>query len=397
MPSTIRQCSKEDMESVLSLVAYAYSFPESSLERYRELLTKSHKEYYLNEVDGEPVATARVLSLKQNFRGTFKPMIGIGMVASSPEHRRRGHVRDLMKQILVDFRKEGFAVSTLYPFKDTFYTALGYVKMPPTHLLEVNPNQLSRISKPEGYRASREEGGKAFQAWRLIHDAAIGQIHGGALRSDFQWKNRTDNFRSKLAIARNKEGDPEGVMVYSVKGYGTGHEWAEEGSIVIHEMHWSTLEGRDTLLNYIYLHADQIVNVKMNISSRTDDYYHWTSDLHTLKVKANIVTMARIIDIEKSMRGFQVKEAGEVIVEVRDPDLDWNNGSFRLWNEDGTLECERVDSDATARTSIEGLTSILYGTLGMDSLRRMAWLEGETPKLLSEWFSRQTPWLTEEF
>ncbi len=397
MPSTIRQCSKEDMESVLSLVAYAYSFPDSSLERYRELLTKSHEEYYLNEVNGVPVATARVLSLKQNFRGTFKPMIGIGMVASSPEHRRRGYVRDLMKRILVDFRKDGFAVSTLYPFKDTFYTALGYVKMPPTHKLEMNPNQLSRISKPEGYRASREEGEEAFQAWRSIHEVSISQIHGGALRSDFHWKIKTDPFRGKLAIARNQAGDPEGIMMYSLKGYGEGHEWADEGTMTIHEMHWSTLEGRDALLNYIYLHADQIVNVKMAISSRIDDYYHWTSDLHTLKVKANIVTMARIIDIEKSMRGFQVKGAGEVIVEVRDPDLDWNNGSFQLRNKDGTLECERVDSDATARISIEGLTAILYGTLGMDSLRRMAWLEGETPELLSEWFSRQTPWLTEEF
>jgi hypothetical protein len=167
--------------------------------------------------------------------------------------------------------------------------------------------------------------------------------------------------------------------------------------MAIHEMHWSTLEGRDDLFNYIYLHADQIVKVKMDISSRMEDYYQWTSDLHTLKVKANIVSMARIIDVEKSMNGLPVEEEGEVFVEVRDPNLEWNNGVFRIWNKDGALAAETVNSDAASVLRIEGLTAILYGTLGMDSLRRMAWLEGETPHLLSQWFSREIPWLTEEF
>ena len=100
MPNTIRQCTEQDVQAILDLVTYAYAVPQSSFERYTELLTRDFSEYYLHEVDGVPVATARVLSLSQNIHGTFRPMAGIGMVASSPEHRRKGYVRGLMLQIL---------------------------------------------------------------------------------------------------------------------------------------------------------------------------------------------------------------------------------------------------------------------------------------------------------
>jgi predicted acetyltransferase len=288
-------------------------------------------------------------------------------------------------------------VSTLYPFKDTFYIALGYLKMPPTHKLEMNPSNLSRVVKPEAYSVGREMGDDAFDAWRSVHEGSVKEIHGGVLRSDIHWKDKKETSKKTMAIARNQEGKAEGVMVYTTSGYGEGHEWAPTGTMSISEIHWTTLEARDALLNFIYLHADQIVNVKMVISNRMDDYYHWTSELHTLKIKANIVNMARIVDIENCFNDLQAPGKGEIVFEVVDSNLAWNNAAFQLTNNDGILTVEKTSKKAKTQIRIEGLAGILYGTLGEDSLRRMELLKGESPIELFDWFPRAVPWLTEDF
>ncbi|NHJ15059.1 MAG: GNAT family N-acetyltransferase [Candidatus Thorarchaeota archaeon] len=397
MPSIIRRCSEQDVDKILQLAAYAYSIPESSFERYNEILAESYNEYYLHEVDGVPIATARVLSLEQNIRGAFKPMAGIGMVASAPEYRRKGYVRDLMLRILQDLKQDNYALSTLYPFKDTFYAALGYVKMPPTQTLTLNPANLAGIACPRGYMALREEGEKAGKAWRSVHEKSIHSIHGGALRNDAQWKQKLDKIRSKVAVARNEKGEAEGVMLYTIKGYGEGHGWAETGTMSISEIHWSTLEGRDALLRFIYLHADQIVKVSLTASSRMGDYYHWLSDLHTITATTNIVTMARIVNIPAAFNGLTVEDEKSEIIKVQDNLLSWNNGVFSFKGSNGMILAEPSKEDATTAISIEGLTSILYGTLGEESLRRIGYLKGRTPATLFNWFSRETPWLTESF
>ena len=140
MVGQIRQCNPEDNETIWKLVSYAYGAPESVHEKFIERLNLIGKEFFLSEVDGNAVALARVLDLEQNVRGLLKPMAGIGMVASAPEFRRLGYTYDLLRGIFESIKQNGVAVSTLYPFKDTFYEKIGYAKMPPALTLEVNPN-----------------------------------------------------------------------------------------------------------------------------------------------------------------------------------------------------------------------------------------------------------------
>ncbi|MBE0526878.1 MAG: GNAT family N-acetyltransferase, partial [Candidatus Thorarchaeota archaeon] len=151
MTNIIRPCTEEDIESILQLTAYSYSIPEASLERFRENLKNINQEFYIHLCDNIPTAAARVLPFKQNIRGLMKRMAGIGMVCSAPEYRRQGFVRDMMLKILNDLNLEGYATTTLYPFKDMFYESLGYAKMPPTQMLEINPKNFAHIAKPLGY------------------------------------------------------------------------------------------------------------------------------------------------------------------------------------------------------------------------------------------------------
>lgn len=397
MAYSVRQCSTNDKDALWNILSYSYGVPEASKERFFERLDLIAKEFHLNEVDGVPVAAARVLEFEQNIRGILKPMGGIGMVASSPEHRRLGHTRNLLLSIFDMLREKEFAVSALYPFKDTFYGELGYVKIPPSRTLEFNPNCLSSIVVPVGYTAKREEGDEMQKVRRMLHSSMVLETHGAVMRSDARWEELTKNFALKAVIARNRSGHPEGIMIYSIKGYGEGHPWAETGQVQILEFAWTTLEARDTLLEYLYKHADQIVKVTMVISTRARDFYHWLSNIHTPTTKSNIVSMARIIDVERSLRDIPVTRSSSSSFEVVDPQIPENNGVFEIYDSDGMTSIKKSKQQALSKIQIEGLTSVLYGTLDEFQIRRLGWLEGQRPDALFDLFPPTTPWLTEDF
>ncbi len=397
MVSSVRRCTPKDKDAIWNIVSYAYSISDTSRERFLERLDVIAKEFFLNDVNGVPEATARLIEFKQNIRGLLKPMGGIGMVASSPEHRRSGYTRDVMLKIFETMRDEGLATSTLYPFKDTFYGNLGYVKMPPSRTLEFNPTSLEGIKLPIGYSVKREEGDEMQQLRRVIHKVMVLETHGAVMRSEDRWNEMTKNFTAKAVVARNQNGDPEAIMIYSIKGYGEGHTWAETGQITIFEFNWITLEGRDAILSYLYKHADQIVSVKLVVSTRAQDFYHWLSNIHTPTLKSNIVSMARIIDVEKSMSGFSTTHPGKALIHIVDSQIEENNQTFEFNAENGQLSVTKSSEAAKTTIRIEGLTSILYGTLNESQLRRLGWLDGDSPIPLFEWFPPATPWLTEDF
>jgi predicted acetyltransferase len=397
MVESIRRCTSDNKDAIWSLVSYAYSIPESSHETFLERLDLIGNEFFLNEVDGVPVSVARVLDFEQNIRGILKPMGGIGMVASSPEHRRMGNTHRLILNIFKSLKKTGFATSTLYPFKDSFYGELGYVKMPPSAILELNPNSLSAIQMPSGFSTKREEGEELLRVRRALHDGMVLQTHGAVKRTDRRWEELTKTSTLKAVVARNEGGKPEAVMIYSIKGYSEGHSWAETGQMNIVEFTWTSLEGRDAILHFLYKHADQIIKATMAISTRSEDYYQWLSNLHTPTIRANIVSMARILDVEKSFSEIPVDHLGESIIKIVDNQIKENNRVFVFYNDNGKLFVKETRERAKTTISIEGLTAILYGTLNEAQLRRFGWLEGESPKDLFQWLLPATPWLTESF
>ena len=327
----------------------------------------------------------------------MKKMAGIGMVSSAPEFRRQGFVHSMILKILEDLNSKGYATSTLYPFKDVFYGSLGYIKMPPAQMLEINPRNLEHIERPQGYTVKREQGEDAVKAWKQLHEQMVQQTHGAVERGEIRWKEKTANIKSKIVIARNSQNDPEGFMFYSIKGYGEGHSWAETGEISIIEALWSTLEARDALFSYLYGHADQTIKVKIMITPQRDDYYHWESNIHTLKISGFIVSMARIINVEESFNGLLAKQEGETLIDVTDANCKWNNGIYKFKENNGVLNVKKVDETCSASLTIEGLTSLLYGTLNQDQMKRLGWLTGELPSELVQWFPKDAPWLSEDF
>ncbi|RDE11462.1 MAG: hypothetical protein C4K49_11865 [Candidatus Thorarchaeota archaeon] len=98
------------------------------------------------------------------------------------------------------------------------------------------------------------------------------------------------------------------------------------------------------------------------------------------------------------MTGMKVSDAGDMHLRVEDPQFAWNNQTFQLSTSKRRLAVEKLGNAPTATTiSIQGLTSLLYGTLSLEQIEALDWLRGEKHNLLSRWFTPGIPWLIEDF
>ena len=93
----IRQAKQEDKDRILDLNHLSYSLSPTELQETDNKFTFIGEDHYVAVDNDEIVAVLRSIPLIQNVRGSMKKMTGIGMVATSPETRRRGNIRKLME------------------------------------------------------------------------------------------------------------------------------------------------------------------------------------------------------------------------------------------------------------------------------------------------------------
>lgn len=132
----IRQIHDSERQA-RSVPIQAYAFGRSPAADVRERMQENQQFYaehttVVAEVDGVAVADASAVPMRQNVRGVIYRMAGIAGVATLPQARRRGYASALVTELLGMMRDNGYPVSTLYPFRPSFYGCLGFVGLPQT-------------------------------------------------------------------------------------------------------------------------------------------------------------------------------------------------------------------------------------------------------------------------
>lgn len=395
----IRKAHSEDKLFHTKLAMYSYNPPEN----VREILDKKFEfytnQYYSVEEQGTIIGRARLIPFEQSIRGSWKRMGGIASVASAPDSRRRGHIRNLMHFLLEEMHDENTAISTLYPFKEEFYARFGYVSSHPFQRVQMRTDGMRIWEVPDDYSISTISLTEGIEHAKRIHSDSIGEIHGTVRRSDARWNEHLMTADDHCAFVLRGM-TPVAYMRYRMEGYGSFTAGDRDGKMYLSEMFWSDVNARNLLLNYIYGHADQIVIVRIPIAPINQDYWFWTKRFNVgeTKLEANGVHMARIVDVDRCLSDIPAPREGCITVEVKDQFCDWNNGTYELVSDGAILHVMRPASkEHDAKLSIEGLTALVYGTGSIDSLMSLGWLRGGKLEVLESWFPPMLPWFTEDF
>ena len=153
----VRAALRADVDALveLSLRAYRVSSAEARREFYTDHPRFELKDVRVGELAGELVASLVLYPFQAYVRGERLGVTGIGSVAVSPEHRRRGVADALLRSVLHEMRERGDAWSLLYPFRGDFYRRFGWGLVETPTLLSVPPSLLPASDQARRVRRAR--------------------------------------------------------------------------------------------------------------------------------------------------------------------------------------------------------------------------------------------------
>lgn len=302
--------------------------------------------------DALPVATVAATPMIQQIRGVNFGMGGIFGVATYPEARRKGYIKQLLVQLMQIIREEHRPFATLYPFRESFYERLGFINFPQPRRAIFHPADLAPLLNLDlsgtVERMLDSEGYEIYRQYVLEHRD---RIHGMAVleHSDPVLPGKE---RTWLAAAR-VNGEIVGVMLYSLDG-----KEVTKFKLNATRFYYHTSEGRYLLLNWIARHIDQANQVEILLPPH-EQPETWFSDLNVNLECAWIPPMGRVLEIA-ALGGIQTGPAG-FSARVEDTLCPWNTGIWKFEGRGGTLEVTPA-STADCELSIQGLSALVYGT-----------------------------------
>ncbi|MFW9923371.1 MAG: enhanced intracellular survival protein Eis, partial [Candidatus Thorarchaeota archaeon] len=378
---SVRKATLKDFDRINELNGVCYGYDPISLsERMLKRFEITYDENYCIEADGKIVANIRNVPLEQNIRGKWLKMGGVAMVVSDPEYRRKGYVRDIMNYLLELMYEEDYSVSTLYPFKDTFYASYGYVNTPPTYRMEFNPNFLNRWKNlPPGYTVKRLSHIDGFNIYKEIYSKAMDTIHGGVKRPEKRWKEYDNPSPVSYAVAFNADGKPEGVFKYYTKGYSSGFDWSEDGKMTITEFWSLTPKARQSLYNFIFLYSDQIVKVILPLNPHESELYTWMQGYFITAINPINIWMARLVNIKTTLDNMKSSLDGSIKIRIIDEQITQNNQTFGLTSDKHKFIVDELgDKKADVEMTIQGLSSLVYGLLPAADIEAFNWIKNSS-------------------
>ncbi|GAA3914280.1 GNAT family N-acetyltransferase [Actinoplanes auranticolor] len=392
----IRQVTADERtDTMFPLQTYAF-MPSPWADADRETYAR-RMQYYrtavglVAEEDGQALAGVGAFPMRQNVRGTVHDMAGVASVATHPSARRRGFVRALLGRLLQQMRDQGCTVSTLYPFRASFYGRYGFVGLPRVRTATFAPEGLSHLLKADlPGEVERLPMRDAFDDYTALTLRLLGERHGFSVFDEV----RTAEFRDTprwVALAR-VEGEVVGAVTYRIDRFG--------GDLLADDLLTTGSLGKALLLQYFARHVDQVACVKLKVG--TDEVPDlWGTDFAVLTEgrvahPSSNGPMARLLSME-ALTGTSTPAEQAITVEVVDDDF--IAGRYQLTGEGGQLTVEPSKNEPRATLTCAGISALAYGVLDPIEVvtRGFGQVEVSAVEPLSALFPKRMPYLFADF
>ncbi|MGH0524568.1 GNAT family N-acetyltransferase [Bacillus cereus] len=344
------QLKEDKFREALRLSEYAFQYKVDE-ERLQQQLTKmkeSHEIYGIME--GEDLAAKLHLIPFHIYIGKEKlKMGGVAGVATYPEYRRSGYVKELLQHSLQTMKKDGYTVSMLHPFAVSFYRKYGWELCANLLVCHMTKSDLVMKKQVNGTVKRFNKENHPEEVEKLYETFA--KRFSGMLVRDEKWWLQAVYDDLTLAIYYDENKTASGYMLYKVEN----SKMTVEEFVPLHN------EARNGLWNFICQHDSMIKELEMTISENEPLLY----TLQEPRVKAEIKPyfMSRIVDVEQFFKQYELNWNNvqqELILHITDSFAPWNNVSVRFANHEITIIKEET-IDKGIKLDINELSTIMFG------------------------------------
>lgn len=341
-----RAARRTDVETLADLGFRAYRV--HSLEKRREFYTDhprfTIKDVRVGELDGQIVASLALYPLTGWVRGQKLALTGIGSVAVSPEHRRRGVGETLLRSALREMRQMGQAFTILYAFRGSYYRKMGWGPIEQVQQFTVTPGNLPASEEARRVRRLMLPDRPLVQA---LYDRAAAQGHFALARKPEWWAQRLWTYPGDWVVYEGRRrGHLEGYLYYEVD-HSRGPFQLE---VTLKEFVACSPEAHRGLVGYLAALSDQVAQIEASVPAdnawftllRTAENLKPGPQLGVYTDTGNVAVGAllRLTDVKAALESFPVAPSsrGEVLLDVDDPLLTPNTRVYRVTAREGRLK-----------------------------------------------------------
>ncbi|MGC9530514.1 MAG: GNAT family N-acetyltransferase [Candidatus Bipolaricaulaceae bacterium] len=350
----------DDVESMLEIARFAFSVPWQDHpqveQRPRQLLAEG-KQLFGAYRDGRLVAGYVLYPFRMRFRRSLVPMGGIGFVCSRPEVRGQGAIRFLLERAVATRREARMPISVLYPFRVDFYRKYGWELFACRQVVQFARGALEIPSAD--LQVEARELAYPDPECQDFYNRYAETHYNFVLRGEAEWRAALRSFlpteagRGVVKFTRGRE--VVGLLTYVLRRRGPGDD--------PHVFTVPLLACRDepakwAMLQFLRGLAHQVETIELQLPL---DQLMWPYLAHRpANAQVQGTGMIRVTSLE-DLSGLEVAAPDmSVRVRVRDPQAEWNDGTFALAVDGGVLHVARAER-AEVSCDVGTLSAVLSG------------------------------------
>lgn len=373
--ATFRPVPESDRTRLREILRYAFAphrgpVTEES-EPAREPTLFDQRGLY---TDGDLVSTCKLYYLDAWLRADVERIGGLGAVATPPEHRRSGHVRELCRHALAEFEDNGAGLVALWPFETSFYANFGWATANHVTRYECPPEVLPAHDASGRLRRLDADDWERFQSTERAHGEGVAL---SLRRSERWWRERTltnwTGGTEPYIYGYERDGEIAGYLTYTVAD-------EETETLDVETLAYADEEAYRALLSFLGTHGAQVESIAF---SRAAEFDLLDRVAQPERVECDIRPGPMVRLTSPAAVELYTWPAGAVdcTLSVADPLVDDNEGVYRLRVRDGKATVAEDGSDpenADARVDIGTLSQLVVGTCSIEKARRLDGLDVHT-------------------
>jgi predicted acetyltransferase len=350
-----------------------------------------------------------IYSFTTYVRGAAVPLAGIGSLAVSPEHRRRGVAESLMRSALREARQQGRALVALYPFRASYYRRLGFGTIEMVQELAVSPANLPASGEVRFTRRLMLPDRPAVQA---LYDRVAAEGHFALGRSTEWWNRRLWGYPGDWIVYEGRRrGQIEGYLYYEADSSHGPFKLA----VTLSEFVAATPQAHRGLVGYLHALSDQVTEIHYAAPGdngflallRTAQNLRPGAEIGLFHDTGNVAqgAMLRVTDPKLALEALPAPATagrGELTLEVEDEVLPVNARGYRVSVKDGRFKVEPGAARSTTRARLprlavpaDALGPLIAGTLSPVRAAELGLVESVrgAAELAETWFRTRPAFL----
>ncbi|MFI3621386.1 enhanced intracellular survival protein Eis [Vagococcus fluvialis] len=360
---------KKDIEKVHELGSYAFNMDHTEEQKQAYIEKNTFIDNYVDEVDGEVLSQIVSYPFEVTIKGQVMKMSGIGDVASYPETRGSGGIRNIFSAIFNDLHENGTELSYLAPFSQPFYRKFGYetvfdseeIRIPKAVITQIKPEKKGKVKRVKW----EDEDTKVIL--KEIYRDTLEKVHGSVIREDYWWHYTMIKKQKRVAICYDDNNMPQGYLIYGLVG---------ASEFQIFEMAYRNSFALRKLMSFVSSHSGSFNEfVSTNLPDKA--VLELFTEISGITRKTYSYMMVKIVNFKQFIEKYpfkKVEKEADFYVDIQDNSCEWNNGIFHLVIKNGKATCEKVTEAKKIdySGSIQHFTQVFMGRLTLD---QAVWLE----------------------